>query len=218
MQSTLVVPVRVDVLSDDQTLRVVDTLLMDPTCWPIPLRAPLHESVEENITHLAHSVLSDAEVQAMGRTVRHFVGRVEVWSPSMQQKVEEQLRPQLWKIANGQAAIERTTKVQDSSLVPISIRLIQNQIVVHEDILWDINGPMTPMDFAQSLAQDLNLSEESAVSILTTMLEQLYGLSMDDSPNILVENKLERDARGAWQLDSKDKMSAESQMAQYRAM
>jgi hypothetical protein len=74
------------------------------------------------------------------------------------------------------------------------------------------------MDFAQSLAQDLNLSEESAVSILTTMLEQLYGLSMDDSPNILVENKLERDARGAWQLDSKDKMSAESQMAQYRAM
>ncbi|KAL3921845.1 MAG: hypothetical protein SGARI_006584 [Bacillariaceae sp.] len=148
----------------------------------------------------------DAEVQNMTRTVRHFVGRIDAWSPSMQQKVEEQLRSQLWKIVQGKASIQKmNTKAKDSSLIPISIRIIKKQIVVHEDILWDVNGPMTPLEFAHTLAQELNLSDELTVSVLINMLEQLYGLPVDDSPDILVENKLERDARGAWHLDGKGK-------------
>ena len=196
----LLIPVRVDALSDDQTLRVVDTLLLDPTCWPVPLQpAALHQSIEQNATYLAHSVLSDAEVQGMSRTVRHFVGRIEVWSPALQQKVEAQLRPQLWKIVEGKATINKKDKTIDpSSLIPIHIHLIQNQVVVYEDILWDVDSPVTPMQFAQQLGQELNLSDELVVSVLTTMLEQIYGLKVDDSPDVTVENKLEKDRRGAW--------------------
>ena len=61
--SSSIVPIRVDALSEDKTIRIVDTLLFDPTCWPISLYQPLHASVEENVVHIAHTILSDAEVQ-----------------------------------------------------------------------------------------------------------------------------------------------------------
>jgi hypothetical protein len=207
------------VLTDDRLLRVVDTLLIDPTCWPISLCAPLHETVERNITHLAHTVLSDAEVQGMSRTVRHFTGRVDILSPQLQEKVEEQLRPQVWKIVNGRAKITQDSNNNSSSssrndkhLIPISIRFILNRIVVHEDILWDPYGPLTPIEFAQEMTIELNLPEEATVSIVTLMLEQLYGLPMDESPNPVVDNLLEEDTRGAWILDATAKVHTESQV------
>ena len=61
--SSKLVPIRVDVLSDDKTIRIVDTLIIDRTCWPVTLYQPLYVSVEENITQLAHTIISDAEVQ-----------------------------------------------------------------------------------------------------------------------------------------------------------
>jgi hypothetical protein len=210
-KSTLI-PVRIDVLTDDRLLRVVDTILIDPTCWPISLCAPLHETVERNITHLAHTVLSDAEVQGMSRTVRHFTGRVDIWTPQLQEKVEEQLRPQVWKIINGRAKIKVANNNNDKHLIPISIRFILNRIVVHEEILWDPDGPVTPIEFAQDMTKELNLPEEATVSIVTTMLEQLYGLVMDESPNPAVENQLEKDMRGAWMLDATAKVHTESQV------
>jgi hypothetical protein len=210
-KSTLI-PVRIDVLTDDRLLRVVDTLLIDPTCWPISLCAPLNETVERNITHLAHTVLSDAEVQGMFRTVRHFTGRVDIWTPQLQDKVEEQLRPQLWKIVNGRAKIIGDNNNNNKHLIPISIRFILNRIVVHEDILWDPYGPVTPIEFAQDMTKEFKLPEEATVSIVTTMLEQLYGLAIDESPNPAVENQLEKDLRGAWMLDATAKVHTESQV------
>ena len=61
--NTKIVPIRIDVLSEDKTLRIVDTLLFDPACWPVTLYQPLYTSLEENITLMAHTILSDAEVQ-----------------------------------------------------------------------------------------------------------------------------------------------------------
>ena len=58
-----IVPIRVDVLSEDKTIRIVDTLLFDPTCWPVTLYHPLYVAIEENVTQMAHNILSDAEVQ-----------------------------------------------------------------------------------------------------------------------------------------------------------
>lgn len=58
-----IVPIRVDVLSADKTIRIVDTLLFDPTCWPVTLYQPLYAAIEENVTDMAHNILSDAEVQ-----------------------------------------------------------------------------------------------------------------------------------------------------------
>jgi len=61
-QSTLI-PVRIDSVTDDKAIRIVDTLLFDPTCWPITLYQPLFKSVEQNVVEIAHNIISDAEVQ-----------------------------------------------------------------------------------------------------------------------------------------------------------
>jgi hypothetical protein len=207
------IPIRIDVLTDDRLLRVVDTVLIDPTCWPIPLGAPLHETVERNVTYLAHTILSDAEVQGMSRTVRHFTGRVDIWTPQLQEKVEDQLRPQIWKIINGRAkTIDDKCSGKDKHLIPISIRFILNRISVYEDILWDPYGPVTPIEFAHDMTKELNLPEEATVSIVTTMLEQLYGLAMDESSNPTVDYLLEKDKRGAWLLDATAKVHTETQV------
>jgi SNF5 / SMARCB1 / INI1 len=214
--ASALIPIRVDVVSDDKTIRIVDTLLLDPTCWPIPLYDPLEESVEVNISDLAHSILSDAEVQSMGRTVRHFTGRLDLWTVRLQEKVEEQLRPQLWKIATGRVNLPN----HGTGPVHISIRLMVQRIVIHEDILWDPNGPTSVIDFAQDMAGELNLPDEAVVAIATTMSEQLYGLPMDatSDPSAVV-NSITRPLRGAWTMDAKEHNATASQVvAQHRTV
>lgn len=200
---TTLIPIRVDVVSDDKSSRIVDTLLFDPTCWPIALYTPLQESVERNVQELAHTILSEAEVQGMGRTVRHFTGRVtDLWSPSLQTKIEEQLRPQLWKICNGEIALPKSS-------TRIAIRLIVHGIVIKEDFLWDPNVPVSPLEFAQDLAKEYKLSDEGAVAVVTTILEQLYGLVVDTSVDVS-ENPNAR-MTGAWMMDTKEHIAAVGQ-------
>jgi len=262
-----IVPIRVDVISEDKTLRIVDTLLFDPTCWPVTLFQPIHVSMEENITQMAHTILSDAEVQGMGRTVRHFTGRLELWTPKLQKAVEDQLRPQLWKIAamhrrnqdccnNIPMAITAPTTMttpnekkelpqpqpqqqQDETLVPISIRLLIDRIMVHEDILWDKHGRVSPFEFAEDMAVELNLPDEASVAIATTILEQLHGLSIDTTPDATLvatdddDNKKKKknsnknnntsskssSSSGAWTIDLKEHASIVTQVvAQHRTI
>lgn len=197
--STLI-PVRVDVSSHDKSTRIVDTLLVDPSCWPIPLYAPLQESVERNIREYAYTILSDAEVAGMGRTVRHFTGRVDVWSTELQTQIEDQLRPQLWAIVNGAAKPKQQPLEESNALIPISIRLVIHGISIDENIQWDPSVPLSPLEFAQELARDLNLPDEAVIAITICLLEQLYGLDMDTSP----DESLPQQNRGAWSLDPKD--------------
>jgi hypothetical protein len=96
------IPIRIDVFSDDKTIRIVDTILFDSTVWPVPLLTPYEESLDENAWYWAQSVLGDAEVVGMGRTVRHFTGRIDLWSWSMLEKIHDCILPQL------EAALYRT--------------------------------------------------------------------------------------------------------------
>jgi len=237
--NTKIVPIRIDVLSEDKTLRIVDTLLFDPACWPVTLYQPLYTSLEENITLMAHTILSDAEVQGMGRTVRHFTGRLDLWSPKLQKAVEDQLRPQLWKLATTTIASTTTTTASkhnndddddddeyDETLVPISIRLMIDRLVIHEDILWDNYGRVSPFEFARDMAVEMNLPDEATVAIATTITEQLHGLSIDTTPdsttlanNIINNNNTSKSFRGAWTMDPKEHASIASQVvAQHRSI
>eukprot|EP00934_Nitzschia_sp_Nitz4_P001567 Nitzschia sp. Nitz4//scaffold386_size12300//82//825//NITZ4_008991-RA/size12300-processed-gene-0.23-mRNA-1//1//CDS//3329549957//1567//frame0 len=213
---TSVFPIRVDVSSQDKSTRVIETLLLDPTCWPIPLTAPLHEAVERNVQHLAHSILSDAEVMGMGRTVRHFTGRVDVWTAELQRLAEDQLRPQLWAVLEAhttrRSSLPVSTSTKTSSLIPISIRLMFHGITIHEDIQWDPSVPLSPFAFAETLAHDLNLSQEAIVPIWTTMLEQLHGLTVDTSVDESVSQRSAAQLRGAWKMDPKEVVMATSQL------
>ena len=175
----------------------------------------------------------------MGRTIRHFTGRLEIWNPKLQEAVEDQIRPQLWKIASNTVACVTPTKSSTdnsttSHLLPISIRLMMDRIVVHEDILWDCNGRLSPFEFAQDMAEELNLPDEAIVAIATTIIEQLHGLKIDTTPDQslsinVVQNPnntgsasttavASKSQRGAWLLDTKDHTAIASQvLAQHRS-
>jgi hypothetical protein len=217
MTSSLI-PVRIDVVSDDKSIRIVDTLLLDPTCWPIPLYAPLQESLERNVQELAHTILGEAEVQGMGRTVRHFTGRVDLWSPRFQAKIEAQLRPQLLTIVlNDDYLPKAPNNNSNDTQIRIAIRLVVHGVVVHEDILWDPKVPVSPMEFAQDMGNEYNLPEEGVVAIATTILEQIYGLTVDASPDASATPTTNKRTTGAWMMDTKDHVATVAQMvAQHR--
>jgi len=219
-QSTLI-PVRIDSVTDDKAIRIVDTLLFDPTCWPITLYQPLFKSVEQNVVEIAHNIISDAEVQGMGRTVRHFTGRVDLWSKNLQKGIENQLRPQLWKIAtmnddDNNMNISKLVKIP----IPISIRLIIDRVVIHEDILWDPNGRISPFEFAEDMSKELNLPDEATIGIAITVLEQIYGLPIDQTQDpSLVNDITNKSSTGAWMIDPKEQASTATQVvAQHRSI
>lgn len=165
-------PLRIDATTSDGNVRIVDTLLFDSNCWPIPLSNPLDDSVEANIRHMATFIISDAEVIGMGRTVRHFTNRVDLWSPELQEKVEEQLRAQLWNI------IEGKKEKQKESIVKISLRLTVGNVLINDDFEWDTSVPMCPIEFANNMAKELKLPIEAPAVIATSIVEQLYGIKI----------------------------------------
>ncbi|VEU42570.1 unnamed protein product [Pseudo-nitzschia multistriata] len=215
------IPIRVDALSDDKSIRIVDTLLFDPSCWPVTLYEPLYASVEENVSLIAHTILSDAEVQPMGRTVRHFTGRLDLWSNKLQKTIEDQLRPQLWRIVEMSNEDQTLLGKNGETLIPISIRLLFDRINIHENILWDKHGPLSPFDFAEDMVKEMNLPDDAIISIAMTIIEQLHGLHVDTAPEPTSENNDKKKLyRGAWTThDSKEHASIVSQVvAQHRSI
>jgi len=170
------VPIRVDVSSGE--VRLIETILFDPKCWPVPLYQPLDEAVERNVQELAYSLIMDAEVHGMGRTVRHFTGRTDIWTQSLQQKVAEQLRPQLLSLLEPKAP-----QPERRDMVKIHLRLSVNGVNINDDFQWDPNVPgQCPIAFAEMLAQDLRLPEEAVPAIATAIVEQLSGITVEGSP------------------------------------
>lgn len=196
MVPSALIPIRIDVVSDDKSTRIVETLLFDPSCWPIPLFAPLHQSLEQNVRQLAHTLLSDLEVQGMGRTVRHFTGRVDLYSSSLQAKIEDQLRPQLWNLAV-------STPIPSAKPTTIPIRLVVHGVSIQENVFWDPRVPFSPLDFAKDMGSELQLSEEAVVAIATTIIEQLHGLSVDTS----VDPSAAKPWMGATMLEQKENVA-----------
>jgi hypothetical protein len=111
------IPIRVDCIDPKIPIRVVDTVLLDPTIWPIPFyyyngdttslaseqqQEQLELVLEQNTERIAHMILADSEVIGMGRTVRHFTGRLEVWSHGLFDSMKEQIYSQLKSIVVGQ--------------------------------------------------------------------------------------------------------------------
>jgi SNF5 / SMARCB1 / INI1 len=224
------VPLRINVVSDDRSLAIVDTMVLDRYCWPIPLYDPLEEALDRNADELAYTLLSDLEVHGMGRTVRHFTNRTDVWSVALQQKIKNQLLPQLRHVTKTtKMKIPRREEPQEiledkkrklidissnadedspvsaqrkkkASLVPVRLRLCVNGVRIHDDFIWDLNVPQCPMEFAQSLGDDLNLSDEAVVAIMTSIVEQLDGSVVEDTKDLDV-NTPKKQASAAWALE-----------------
>ena len=76
----------------------------------------------------------------------------------------------------------------------------------------------SPLEFAQDMARDLQLSEEAAIDIATTLLEQIHGLDIPPlgatggggggGGSDLVETSM----RGAWKMDPKEYVATTTQI------
>jgi hypothetical protein len=205
------IPIRVDVTSEDESkLRIVDTLLLDRNVLPLPLESHrLEESLSENALYMAKSILGDAEVIGMGRTVRHFTGRMDLWSWEMVEKIQKYIFEQLYtafhessvsepsrkkvktghttesldqKEANEGGNAERQT-INASKLIPIRIRMELNGYRIHDDCDWDPSLDMDPLMTAKSIGNDLNLPPEAIQELAINITEQILGLTVEDGGN-----------------------------------
>ncbi|KAL7562491.1 hypothetical protein ACA910_008201 [Epithemia clementina (nom. ined.)] len=101
------VPLRINVVSSDQTVRIVDTLLCDLSLIRKQMMMVTCDSNNSSCNEanrncikviaydFANHVLSDLEVQGMSRTARHFTGRVELWNAKALQLIQTQIQDQL---------------------------------------------------------------------------------------------------------------------------
>ena len=106
------IPVRVDATCNTG-YRLVDTLLVDPTCLPRPLSefartSTTNEAIEANVRILSDTLISDFEVaaiQSAGYRQNYFTGRVALLNvPDLRAEVERQIRRALWDMVDGDAS------------------------------------------------------------------------------------------------------------------
>ena len=106
------IPVRVDATCNTG-YRLVDTLLVDPTCLPRPLSefartSTTNEAIEANVRILSDTLISDFEVaaiQSAGYRQNYFTGRVALLNvPDLRAEVERQILRALWDMVDGDAS------------------------------------------------------------------------------------------------------------------
>ena len=89
------IPIRINVVSADQSMRIVQTILWDVNSLATSMRNDHSSScslLETTAHELANHILSDMEVHGMSRTARHFTGRVDLWNDKAQQLIQEQIQ------------------------------------------------------------------------------------------------------------------------------
>eukprot|EP00566_Odontella_aurita_P017410 CAMPEP_0113580142 /NCGR_PEP_ID=MMETSP0015_2-20120614/30494_1 /TAXON_ID=2838 /ORGANISM="Odontella" /LENGTH=271 /DNA_ID=CAMNT_0000484269 /DNA_START=5 /DNA_END=817 /DNA_ORIENTATION=- /assembly_acc=CAM_ASM_000160 len=260
-------PLRIDALSTDGSARLVDTLLVDPLCLPVPIAStPLDDAIEENVRFVADGLISDMEVHSAVRTAKgsHFSGRVDVLGkPGLREKVEDQIRGQIKRMLkdlDGPRVLEgekdsvveeppfKKRKVdapssssacdevsssalapsekrmdeksrQKGRLVPIKIRLRENNVVVLDEFQYDILSPPMPggdpISIAKGIVRDLNLPQDMAVSIATLIVDQIHGLDVGGSLEGMDRSRAKGEQPAAWTVDSKEVAAAQTQVLSY---
>ena len=98
----MIYPIRVDVSTKDNALRIIDSILIDPTCLPVkpPTINYKHSSLQTqtillNAAHLTQTLLADMEVEGMtNKSVK--IGRLRLLSNHyLKQHIEDQIQNQL---------------------------------------------------------------------------------------------------------------------------
>jgi hypothetical protein len=238
------IPIRIDAFNHDKSTRIVDTLLVDTTAWPIPFvhSKEMTRDLEANVQYFADQVLSDAEVTGLGRSARSFHGREDLWGVGFQQDIADQIREQMYRIvlsnpskrlrdaerareskqakiktvpmdivetdsandkvelpdanqstidkkeitaqaatlddAKDEIPTERRDPIYNSNisfdhLIPIRLRLSAFGVRLHDDFYYDPSLPISPIQMALQICNDLNLTDEFAQLVAVDICEQL---------------------------------------------
>ena len=102
----MIYPIKVDVSSKDNGLRIMDTILLDPTCLPIPPSTTnenynsynlYSQTIVQNASFFAKNLLADMEVDGINKTEK--IGRIRlVNNNDLIMMVENQIQNQLKSI------------------------------------------------------------------------------------------------------------------------
>jgi len=137
---------------------------------------------------------------------------------------------------NSENSVPQTTNDppihEPNNLQQIHIQIRENDIVIHDSFLIDKYLPSSshhfpfqgasPVDIANQIVSDLNLPHHCAVSITSSILEQLHGIPMwedvttaagDANPTRIKGNLLvskNEPMTGAWRMGAKEKMMMDS--------
>lgn len=258
-------PLRIDASSKDGSCRIVDTLILDPLCLPVPIAsASLDDAIEKNVRVLADGLLSDMEVHASVRTSKgsHFSGRIDVLNKTgLSQRVEDQIRGQIKTMlkdldgprsldgrGNADGAKDPPSKKQKvehptssladdalssptsaavkdkkdeksrkkSNLVLIKIRMREHNVVVLDEFKYDVGSPPPPggdpISISKGIVRDLNLPQEMAVSIATSIVDQIHGLKVKGNIEGMDRARAKRDRPAAWTVDTREVAAAQVQV------
>ena len=98
-------PIKVDVSSKDRKARLVDSILIDPTCLPIQISPILsidlksddflNRTIDQNSKYFATTLMADMEVHSCSRLNKN--GRVKLFEmyPEMEEMIDNQISSQL---------------------------------------------------------------------------------------------------------------------------
>jgi hypothetical protein len=160
------VPIRIDVSSVDPDLRIVDTVLMDVDNDAITAAgaaaAASRQDRNELAWEIAGSVISDVQVQSMGRSAKHFTGRMDFDLIQFTEMAYQQIVEQFALLSNENA---------NETLLPIHLRMSIHGIRIHDDFHYD-PSILSPIQIAQSIVHDLNVPIDLIPPIALEIAEQ----------------------------------------------
>ena len=134
-------PLKIDASASDGSVRLLDTLILDTTCLPIPPSPPpssttprttitshtslLRQTIQSNALFLTATLISDMECYGITRINKTYIGRVKLWdaAPHLYAQVLQQITCQLEALLttawNGQGV---------DIITPCTARSINNSI------------------------------------------------------------------------------------------
>jgi len=209
---TNLVPIRVDASSSNGTVHLIDSLIIDTTCLPVSHSSlsnnstadvSIHSLVDANASHLAESLIADAEVYGAVKSSKINIGRLDLLSDKqLYQTVEDQIRKQLLiglgadkttLISRGNGRNEQITSssavpTSHNGVVRIKLRIRHENIAIEDEFDYDVNTSgidgFDPFTIATNIVKDLNLPSEFVTSITTSILEQMYGLQVESGRGV----------------------------------
>ena len=203
--NTNLYPIRIDASTSDKGVRIIDTIIYDPTCPPYinSITKNKNDTIKDMAQNLTDAFLADMEVYNMTRsTSKHYSGRINLLGRiELYKEVQQQIRNQLYTIDHlykeRQEKRKKRKKEDDtnestdgnSNRIASNYQKIQLRIKngessqINDEFYWDTSNNNTssidtcPITMANIIAKDLEIAQqpELAVDIATAIVEQLNG-------------------------------------------
>jgi len=195
----MIYPLRIDAISSDNRLRVVETLSIDPNCLPVYspsasssyLPAQLVFYDDKKLALLADElsmfILADMEVssnvQNKSSSKHTRINLMTSANISLRNSVVQQIYEQLRWIQQLENDEEYKDKRRRNHLVPIYLSIREGDILLQDSFLYDLKLEnqefCDPISIASQMTKELKLPANFASLIAVSIIEQIHGVNIN---------------------------------------